>query len=102
VTFDEFQKLNTRRCREAFPGSYPWPIATWAWAVAGEAGELCNILKKVEHGDFTLEQVRKQVLDELADVVTYCDLAITRLNARTEDVIMHKFDEVSARVGWDG
>lgn len=103
MEFDEFQKLSDRRCSEAFPECDDWDARDWAMAVAGEAGELCNLLKKVRRGDLSLEDrdTRRRLLSELADVITYSDLMITRtFNARTEDVILEKFYEVSRRVGW--
>lgn len=98
-TFNSFQELNAERCREAFNENLH-DIPFFSIAIAGEAGELCNIVKKVMRGDFPIEQVRKEVLDELADIITYCDLMITKLNANTEEVLMRKFDEVSQRRNW--
>lgn len=100
MTFDEFQDLNARRCAAAWHPVEDWPIQNWSLAIAGEAGELCNRVKNVVRGDFALSEQRGEILKELADVITYCDLAITRLGARTEDVLLAKFDEVSERVGW--
>ncbi len=101
MTFEEFQALNRKRCNESFhkDGDW-WPIQNWSLAIAGEAGELCNLVKKVIRGDFPLEQVRQEILHEIADVMIYCDLAMTCLEADTGEEIMRKFDIVSERIGW--
>jgi NTP pyrophosphatase (non-canonical NTP hydrolase) len=98
MTFKEFQKLNETRCKALFHDH--WPVENWALAIAGEAGELCNLVKKVIRGDFTLESKRQEILKEVADVMTYCDLLATELGADTGDEILKKFDEVSARYGY--
>lgn len=98
MTFKEFQKLNKKRCDDVFESK--WPVQNWCLAIAGEAGELCNIVKKVIRGDFTLESKREEILLEVADVITYCDLLISELEADTEQVLMTKFNLVSMRRGW--
>lgn len=102
MTFNQFQRLNAERCEAKFHkiGDEEWPIQNWAIAIAGESGELCNLIKKIIRGDFSLQSQRKEVLKELADIITYCDLAMTHLGANTEDELMDKFDEVSFRVGF--
>lgn len=105
MNFTDFQELNARRCREHFHELTvlgKWELADWCLAIAGEAGELCNEVKKVKRGDSSLEARRGAFLAELADVMTYCDLAISSLAAKTDEVIGEKFDVVSARVGWKG
>lgn len=105
MRFSEFQELNARRCREHFhelTTEGTWGISDWCLAIAGEAGELCNALKKVKRGDRTLDEARGDLLEELADVITYCDLAISALGAQTDQVVAGKFDAVSERVGWKG
>lgn len=105
LTYHEFQERNAARCNSGVFGSHTvdsWPPEMWALAIAGEAGELCNLLKKVVRGDFTLEEKRQEVLNEVADVMTYCDLLMTRLDADTATELKAKFNVVSARVGWKG
>ena len=99
MRFAEFQEANDKRCKESFHGSDGWPVPMWCLTIAGEAGELCNLVKKVERGDFTLESVRHQVLEEIADVITYCDLLMTQLGADTATELSRKFNIVSDRVG---
>ena len=105
LTFEDFQEMNRRRCEGGFGHGVAWddpvwPLQNWALAIAGESGELCNLIKKCLRGDFTIEEKRQEILDELADVITYCDLAISSLNADTGSAVIAKFDVVSKRIGW--
>ena len=71
-------------------------ILFWSTAVAGETGELCNWIKKMERGDklpFTYWQ--KEVSKEAADIVIYLDLLCTKLGISLEKSIISKFNEVS-------
>lgn len=48
---NELKKVNQKRCEEGFGMKLSdWSLSQWSNAVAGETGELCNIIKKVERG----------------------------------------------------
>ena len=81
--FRYFQRINAKRCVDKFHPlrSERWGVARWALAIAGEAGELCDLVKKNECGDFTLGDKRQEVLSEIADLITYCDLLNSALEA---------------------
>lgn len=109
-TFAEFQSMNIERCRKAFPMCDDWSLNDWAVALAGEVGELCNLLKKdrrklasderyILDGEYH-ELARANVLSELADVMTYADLMMSQLSADTAEEVLGKFNEVSRRVGY--
>lgn len=40
-------------------------------ALAGEVGEFANVTKKIARGDFKLEEAKRELGDELADVFIY-------------------------------
>jgi len=108
MSFDEFQEVNALRCATKFPSCDDWTLNDWAVALSGEVGELCNILKKNRRGDtaYSLEgshgpATRREILKELADVITYADLMMTKLGANTGAEVLDKFDEVSRRVGFE-
>lgn len=101
LTFEEFQALNVKRCEESFHSCSDWTPGDWALAIAGEAGELCNVLKKVRRGDFTINDRLGDILGEIADIITYCDLLMSRLDADTGAEVLRKFDEVSKRCGFE-
>lgn len=100
MNFNEFQRLNAKRCREAFDESLH-DVPFFTIAITGEAGEMANIVKKVLRGDLTLQSARFDILNELADIITYCDLMITKLEANTQQTLMSKFNIVSERRKWE-
>lgn len=110
LTFDEFQSMNMERNRRAFPMCAEWSLNDWAVALAGEVGELCNLLKKDRRGLATDERfllegpcqelARENVLKELADVIIYADLMISLLSGSTGEELLSKFTEVSQRIGY--
>lgn len=97
MTFDEFRIANYARCVESFKHDInDWSPTDWACAVAGEVGELCNLIKKMRRGeDIPLADVGR----EIADSVAYLDLLATRLGLNMGEVTRLKFNEVSARIG---
>lgn len=76
-----------------------WSINDWFTAVAGEAGELGNLLKKIRRGDFTLEAAREKVAGELADVVIYLDILAFRCGVDLGEAITATFNAKSEQVG---
>lgn len=109
--FSRLRSANARRCHQSFHSLNAWSPTDWSNAVAGEAGELCNITKKMLRiapnpeapmtGQELMEYnaLRMKAGDEIADTVIYCDLLATRLGFRLADLVVGKFNEVSARVG---
>lgn len=110
LTFARLREANLTRCplfRNA-KGVLCHPRGIWShepdfWmtALVGEIGEAANILKKVERGDFTLDEKREDIGKELADAQTYLDILAARLDISLEDATIEKFDEVSRRVSCD-
>ena len=48
---EELSKVNEKRARAGYGMElHDWKLSQWSNAVAGEVGELCNIVKKVERG----------------------------------------------------
>ena len=97
---DDLRNANTRRCPEfhAGIGVEIWGPMQWGCALAGEAGELCNELKKLERDGDTPERKRK-IEDEMADVLCYLDLTAARLGIDLESITRRKFNAVSDRIG---
>lgn len=94
----ELRKANVARCVTAFHPLDEWSETDWGCALAGEVGELCNLLKKRKRGQ---DVPLKAVMDEIADVVIYADLLAARLGVHLSGPIRDKFNEVSERVGSD-
>ena len=110
LNLQTLRDASVKRCEESFTSCQGWSPADWSNAMAGEAGELlevllpliiktntvCNLTKKVQRGDdMSLEEIGK----EIADVVIYADLLSHRLGIDLSDAVRQKFDEVSGRVG---
>ena len=98
LTFWYFRQQNLARCEDAFGPLKDWSPTDWGCALAGEVGELCNLLKKMRRG----EPVDYGDLeDEIADVQTYLDLLAARLDINLASATRTKFNAVSAKRGSD-
>lgn len=101
LTFNALRAANAERigsskyriCEEQ------WTPAHWMQATMGELGELANLLKKVDRGDFPFEPVKGEVAKELADVQTYLDILALKLGVDLGQATTDKFNEVSERIG---
>lgn len=76
-----------------------WSPLEWAAALAGEVGELANLLKKVRRGDTTMAEARQAIADELADVQTYLSILAVQCDVSLGHATIAKFNAVSRRVG---
>lgn len=98
LTFAQLRAVNVDRCEESFfpldSKDGPW----WGNAMAGECGEACNIVKKMDRDGETLE-LHEALAKELADLVTYADLLAARFGIDLGLAVAAKFNEVSERVG---
>ena len=100
LTFDELRKANVSRCNSAFHPLEEWNPLEWVAAVAGEVGELANLLKKNHRGDFDdvpADDVRCVIAKELADSVIYLDLLAARCQIDLGEAVRNKFNEVSIK-----
>lgn len=48
--------------------------------LVGEAGEIANKVKKVLRGDYSLDEIRKELSKEIGDVLFYCAALANELN----------------------
>lgn len=96
LTFDELRRVNYERCNKDIRPIDEWSPLEWGGAMAGEAGELCNFLKKLRRGS---KVKKKDIAHELADVVTYADLVAARMDIDLGEAVREKFNLVSKRWG---
>jgi NTP pyrophosphatase (non-canonical NTP hydrolase) len=98
---------NVKRCEEVFHPLHSWTPTDWACAMAGEAGEACNAVKKLRRlaeGTNTAKdpqteaEALKAIGSELADTIIYIDLLAARLGLDLSVEVSAKFNEVSARM----
>lgn len=70
--------------------------------LAGEVGEACNILKKIERERIGMRGSRAtpaDLADELADIVICVDLIAAEFNINLDDAIRNKFNATSDKYG---
>lgn len=96
LSFARLRAVNVRRCEAVFHDIDAWSPTDWACAMAGEAGEACNLIKKLRRGE-SIDHVA--IGYELADVVIYADLLAARLGLDLGEMVRQKFNIVSGRVG---
>ena len=111
LTFAQLRDANRRRLPQfknrkgepahSKPDGSDWKLSAWSNAILGELGEAANIIKKIERGDFTLDEARPLLAKEFADAATYLDLAAQQAGIDLGTAVVEKFNEVSERVGSD-
>ncbi|MEW8200219.1 MAG: MazG-like family protein [Candidatus Thiodiazotropha endolucinida] len=101
LSFDTLRAANAARLKHSKYSRCEddWTPAHWMQATVGELGELANLLKKVDRGDFTLEEAREEISKEFADVQTYLDIMAMKLGVNLARATKDKFNEVSDRIG---
>lgn len=107
LSIPEFTELNVVRCN-AWHDINDWSPMEWGCAMAGEAGECCDALKKlgrIEHGidsknnPADLEKARQAVATEVGDTFVYLNLICARVGIDMEKAIADTFNRVSEREG---
>ena len=107
MTFDEFQRVNAERCA-VWHGGVEWGLNEWAVAMAGECGEACNIIKKLNRyrdglvgnsEEESREALDEALADELADTVTYAFLLADAAGINLGEACALKFNRVSEKHG---
>lgn len=110
LTFKTVADANRQRCERWHPG-FPndgWTGADWSNAMAGEAGETCNVVKKLRRIDFSIEQAaadgRPVLLEKLAteigDTFLYLDLLAQHYGLDLATCVVDTFNRVSVREGF--
>lgn len=94
----EFKNSKGEMAHTEVDGS-DWSLNDWAVAMIGEAGEACNVLKKIRRGDLTLEEARPKLTQEFADVIIYLDLLAKRAGINLGEAVIETFNVKSELVG---
>lgn len=111
LTLKKINTINKRRCKRWHDsGIDNWSISDWAVAMAGEAGEICNAVKKLNRlrdnlpskNDpgrqiDTVAEAKEKIGEEIADTFLYLDLLAIRLGLNMEKEIIKKFNAVSKK-----
>lgn len=102
LTFIELRNANLSRVQD-WHGLSDWSIMEWACAMAGEAGELCNVAKKIKRIETGIakkpEEIGANLIPELAeeaaDVLIYLDLVCASRGIDLAAAVRAKFNKVS-------
>jgi NTP pyrophosphatase (non-canonical NTP hydrolase) len=114
LTFDEVTAANVARCDRWHKGGLQdWTVADWAVAMAGEAGEVCNAVKKLRRVEDEIANISDEgrqlstrqaavakIGEELADTFLYLNLLAVRLGIHLPTEIVRKFNATSERYGF--
>lgn len=108
LNFSYLRHTNQAR-RDAWHGTDEWVSSDWSNEMCGEAGEAANIVKKLRR--IETGAVRDGLTDrddlinalglELADVIICVDLLAMYFDIDLADFIIHKFNSVSRKNGFD-
>lgn len=101
-TFAQLRAANVLRQKEWDTGSEKVSLAFRGNELAGEVGELCNVLKKLERERIGIVGSRAtpaQAAEELADVVICADLIALDLGVDLGAATRDKFNATSAKYG---
>ena len=94
LTFKRFQEENAKRSLISYgEGPADTALIFWSNAIAGEAGELCNKVKKLMQGRDVSDE---EIAEEIADVVTYASLMASALGVELETIVRDKYNRRSA------
>lgn len=110
LTFAEVSSVGLDRAMLWHPGGLDeWTVSDWACAMAGEAGEVCNAVKKLRRietgaqqtkGPRTREEAVAEIAKEIGDTYLYLDLLAQRLGIDIAEAIRSTFNRVSEREGF--
>ncbi len=98
LTFDRYQKLASRTA--LYPGREDDALAPYpALGLAGEAGEVCEHVKKAirDDGGEITETRRAALRKELGDVLWYVAALCSELNLEMSDVARANVDKLADR-----
>ncbi|MFZ9386380.1 MAG: hypothetical protein ACO25B_00740 [Chitinophagaceae bacterium] len=102
--------INVQRATEGFRCYDNQPLTYWTTALAGEVGELCNMIKKlqrVEKGgldggsSYTARDINNEMLkEEIGGIAIYLDLLASLLGISLEEAIIDTFNSKSKKYGF--
>lgn len=110
IDLTKFSEVNALRAIDRFNTFKNVPITYWTTAIAGEVGELCNMVKKLErvkHGgidagsSYKAADIDKAMLaEEIGGIFIYLDLISTLLEIDLQSAIVATFNDKSEKLGF--
>lgn len=105
-----FREINVQRARDGFRCYDNQPLTYWTTALAGEVGELCNMVKKmqrVERGgvdggsSYKASDITREMLkEEIGGIAIYLDLLASLMGIGLEEAIADTFNRKSEQLGF--
>ena len=105
-----FRPINVQRATEGFKCYDNQPLTYWTTALAGEVGELCNMIKKIQRverggvdggSSYSAKDITKEMLKEESGVIAiYLDLLASLLDISLEEAIVDTFNSKSEKYGF--
>lgn len=116
MTFKQFSEANLLKTEKFYDPIQSWYYTDWACALAGEVGELCNIIKKmrrvstnqselIELQHMAVDDVKKfssMLREEIYDCYVYLDLLTQRLGMDMSDLLEEQYYENAKKKGLNG
>lgn len=100
LNFEDLRKANDRR-QDAWENAQDkLDLSYLGNAAAGEVGEMCNVIKKLERERLGLRGSRATMADlaeEMADVIIYLDLIAAKANIDLGEAVRDKFNKTSVK-----
>lgn len=108
MDFETLRAANLSRCARWHPrGLSEWSLSDWFTATMGELGEAANVAKKLNRerdgiagNTVSVEQLRADLADEIADVAIYLDILAASEGIDLAAAIVSKFNRTSEKVGF--
>lgn len=110
IDLDSFRALNVDRARNGFRCYDNQPLTYWTTALAGEVGELCNMVKKLQRvelggvdggSSYTAKDITKEKLkEEIGGIAIYLDLMASLLDIDLGEAIRDTFNDKSRKMGF--
>ncbi len=110
IDLKTFRPINVDRARNGFKCYDNQPLTSWTTALAGEVGELCNMIKKlqrVERGgvdggsSYQAKDITKEMLkEEIGGIAIYLDLMASLLDIDLSEAIVDTFNQKSEHLGF--
>ena len=100
INFDSLRLSNITRQKEWNTGTENLTLSYRGNELAGEVGELCNVLKKIEReriGIIGSRATKQDAIDEIADVVICADLIAEDLGINLAEAVKQKFNKTSIK-----
>jgi NTP pyrophosphatase (non-canonical NTP hydrolase) len=113
LNFSALRASNVKRALLWHKGGLgEWTASDWAVAVMGEAGEMCDAIKKLnrlrDHLDSNnprqprdISAAKAAIAQEIGDTLVYLDLLSAALDLSLEECVVNTFNRISDREGFD-